>query len=110
MEVEASIWIASRTRWVHLVKRVSLVAIPRVGEFIKFKNREQGDYFSFQVTEVTHREGGEIRVATELLDNVEGRGYSFEDESEFDEYLKSYEAEGWSSPHGVGPNRHVAKS
>ena len=78
--------------------------VARVGEFMKFDNKEQGDYFAWRVTQVTYRESGQIEVWTELLNDVDNRGYSFETEQEFDEYLKSYIAEGWRCDRGVKPN------
>jgi hypothetical protein len=84
-------------------------AVPRVGEFVKFRNAVVGDYFAFQVTEVTYREAGAIEVWTELLDNVDQRMYSFEEEAEFDDCFNSYLAERWQCPRGVGPNRRVGE-
>lgn len=69
-----------------------------------------GDYFAFRVSSVTYREGGPIEVWTELLNNINNRVYSFEEEPEFDEYLNSYLAEGWHCPRGVGPNRRLGTS
>jgi hypothetical protein len=108
MNIEFSIWLATRTRWVHLTKTIEMPTVPRVGEWMKFRNSELGDYFGFRVSEVTYREGGLVEVWTELLDNVDNRMYSFDDESEFDEYLASYQAEGWICPRGVSPNRRLA--
>ncbi len=105
MDVEFSIWLATRTRWAHLTKAISMSAVPRVGEFVKFANKELGDYFAYSVKQVTYRESGQIEVWTELLENIDDRGYSFEDETEFDEYLASYVAEGWTCSRGVQPNR-----
>jgi hypothetical protein len=102
-----SIWMASKTRWVHLTKLVRMPAVPRAGEWIKFRNRIVGDYFPWRVTEITYRESGEIEVGTELLDDVDGRGYSFDEEAEFDEYLEAYLQEGWIAPHGVKPNTRI---
>ena len=104
MDIQYSIWLATKTRWAHLIKTIPMAVVPRVGEFMKFNNAEVGDYFAWKVTQVTYRESGAIEVWTELLDNVEERGYAFENEEEFDEYFKSYVAEGWLCPHGVGPN------
>jgi hypothetical protein len=59
------------------------------------------------VTEVTYRESGEIEVSTELLDNIEDRGYSFDLEEEFDEYYQSYLRSGWHSKRGVSENKRV---
>jgi hypothetical protein len=105
MKVQFSIWLATKTRWAHLTKDIDMPVMPRVGEFMKFKNGKAGDYFAFKVAQVTYREGGDTEVWTELLDNVDNRMYSFEEEAEFDEYFASYLQEGWSCERGVGPNR-----
>ncbi|WP_413114109.1 hypothetical protein [Thaumasiovibrio sp. DFM-14] len=90
------------------MKTIEMQAVPRTGEFLKFRNDVVGDYFSFKVTEVVYREtGSKIEISTELLDNVDNRGYSFEDESEFDEYLSSYLSVGWLSPRGVTENNYI---
>lgn len=107
VDVECSIWLASRTRWVHLTKVMALPAVPRVGEWLKFRNETMGDHFGWRVTEVTYRERGPVEVWTHLLDDADGRGYSFETEEEFDECYGSYLAEGWVSGRGPGPNRRV---
>ncbi len=80
--------------------------VPRIGEFVKFKNEEMGDYFGFEVIEVAYRETGEIEIMTDLLNNIDGRMYSFddEDEEEFGEYYQSYLREGWMSERGVSSN------
>ena len=109
MDIEFSIWIATRTRWAHLCKTISFPSIPRVGEFVKFQNNKIGDYIAFQVTQVTYREGSGIEVWTELLDNIDDRMYSFEEEPEFDEYFNSYIAEGWSCERGIRPNNRFAQ-
>lgn len=105
MDIQFSIWLATRTRWAHLIKVISMSAVPRVGEFVKFANKELGDYFAYSVKQVTYRESGQIEVWTKLLENINDRGYSFEDEREFDEYLASYLAEGWTCSRGVQLNR-----
>jgi len=84
--------------------------VPRVGEWIKFQNETVGEYFGFQVAEVTYRESGAIEIMTNLLDDVDGRGYSFEDEEEFDEYYESYLENGWKSDRGVTPNTRVSRA
>lgn len=104
MELEFSIWLATKTRWAHLRKVIQLPVVPRVGEFMKFRNAVVGDYFAYRVTEITYREAGLIEVWTELLDNMEDRMYSFETEAEFDEYFTSYINEGWQCRRGVVPN------
>jgi hypothetical protein len=110
MNLEFSIWLGTKTRWAHLIKVIDMPTVPRVGEFMRFKNAVVGDYFAFRISEVTYREGGRIDVLTELLDNIDNRMYSFEEEAEFDEYFNSYLAEGWQCPRGIGPNRRLAAS
>jgi hypothetical protein len=87
MEIQFSIWMATKTRWAHLTKNVSMVAMPRVGEFVKFKNEKVGDYFAWKIAQVIYREDGEIAAWTDLLNNTDDRMYSFEEEEEFDEYF-----------------------
>lgn len=108
IDIEVSIWIATKTRWAHLTKVIAMPAVPRVGEFIKLNNVVLGNYFAFRVSEVTYGECGRIEVWTELLNNVDNRLYSFEEETGFDEYFESYLAEGWHCPRGVGPNRRFS--
>ena len=62
MNLEFNIWLASKTRWAHLTKVIAMPVVPRVGEFLKFRNPVVGDYFAFRVSEVTYREGGLIDV------------------------------------------------
>lgn len=104
VDLEFSIWLASKTRWAHLTKTISMPVMPRVGEYVKFRNEQEGDYFPWRISEITYRETGQIEVRTELLDNVDDRMYSFEEEREFDEYLQSYLNEGWRCKRGVRPN------
>jgi hypothetical protein len=107
IDIEFSIWLGSKSRWAHLTKTISMPAVPTVGEFLKFHNAEVGDYFAWQVSEATYREPGKIEVSTELLDNIDKCGYSFEEEQEFDVYFNSYNAEGWQCERGIHPNRRV---
>lgn len=81
--------------------------IPRVGEFVKFTLQGEDDYVPWKISEITYREAGSIEIWTELLDDVDGRGYSFEDEEEFNEALAMYLASGWDCPRGVRPNKRV---
>jgi len=107
VEIEVSIWLASKTRWAHLVKTLTTPTVPRVGEYMKFKNAEVGDNFPWKVTQVTYREAGTIEVWTELLDNIDERGYSFENESDFDSYFNSYCVEGWRCERGIKRNARL---
>ena len=109
-QITFSIWLASKTRWVQLTKVLSMSVVPRVGEWMKFENPAHGDYFAWPVTQVTYREAGDIEVWTGLLDNIDNRGYSFESELEFDEYLQSYLLAGWQCERPPGENRHFKGS
>ncbi|ENK2328142.1 hypothetical protein AB3A96_004251 [Vibrio vulnificus] len=109
IEIEFSIYLASKKNWVHLVKNVHLPVVPRVGESVKFNNRIVGDYFSWTVNQVTYRESGMIEVTTELLDNTNNRMYSFEEQDEFLEYYHSYLNEGWVSLHGIKTNKQYQR-
>lgn len=104
IDLLVSIYIASKTRWAHLEKSVRLPAVPRVGEWLKLCNAEMGDYFAWRVMEVTYRESGGVEIMTDLLDDIADRGYSFEDEAEFDSCFRSYQASGWTASRGIKPN------
>ncbi len=104
VDIDFSIWLASKTKWAHLTKLISMPVVPRVGEYVKFRNAQMGDYFGWKVSSITYRECGPIEVLTELLDDIDGRRYSFEEEQEFDEYFNSYLVEGWRCERGIGPN------
>lgn len=104
-----SIWIASKTRWAHLTKTIQMEAVPRVGEFVKFTLQGEDDYVPWRISEITYRETGSIEIWTELLDDVDGRGYSFEDEDDFDEALSEYQDSGWDCPRGVKANTRVKR-
>lgn len=111
IDIEFSVYLASKTRWAHLVKVIAMPSVPRIGELMKFRNAEMGDYFPWKVLEVVYREPGKIEIMTDLLDDLDGRGYSFEEESEFDDYYRSYLAEGWTCERGPGRNtRYQARS
>lgn len=84
-------------------------AVPRVGEFVKFTLLAEDDYVAWRISEITYRETGSIEISTELLDDVEGRGYSFEDEEDFDEVLTEYQNSGWDCPRGVKANTRVKR-
>ena len=66
MKVQFCIWLATKTRWTLLTKDIDMPVMPRVGEFMKFKNGEVGDYFAFKITQVTYREGGAAAEARTL--------------------------------------------
>ena len=105
IEVEVSLYLASRERLARLQKTVGFAALPRVGEFVKLRNREQGDYFAFTVVQVTHREGGLPELWLQLTTLVGGRSVAdFIEDGELDEYVAGYGREGWTLSSLV-PNR-----
>jgi len=95
--IKASVrmYLASNTRLASLDKTVDFMAMPRVGEFIKFNNKKMGSGFDFAIADVIHVEDGNPEIMLELWSD-EDRYNLFEDENELDEYVESYEAEGWA--------------
>ena len=63
---------------------VEFSVLPRIGEWVKLKNAEMGDYFSFRVEEITHREGfgPEIRLGFLMRNKTEPELF---EEQELDE-------------------------
>lgn len=108
IDTEVSLYLASRARLARLRKVVAFAALPRANEFVKLRNREQGDYFAFTVVQVTHREGGFPEVWLRLISVVETRSFVdlFED-GELDQYVASYVQEGWTLESLV-PNRALS--
>ena len=88
------LYLVSESRLAFLQKEVEFHALPRKNEWVKLRNREKGDYFAFEVLEVTHREGGLPEVTLNVLKCSETEYELFEEE-ELDEYIASYAAEGW---------------
>jgi hypothetical protein len=86
---------------------IGMPVVPRVGEFVKFSNAKNGDYFAWKVSQVTYRENGSIEVWTELLEDIDNRGFSFETEDEFDDFFQSYVAENWRCERGIRTNRNA---
>jgi len=105
MKTTFCIYLATKTKWAHLTKTIDMPVVPRVDEHMKFTNAEMGDYFGFKVISVVYRESGEIEVMTDILNNVDERMYSFDDEGEFEEYYQSYLQENWVCEKGVQPSR-----
>lgn len=106
INVEFSIWIASKSSWVHLVKSIPMAVVPRVGEYIKFVT-ENFDYVPWKVSQVTYLENGLIEVWTELLNNIDNRKYSFDDEGEFEDCLNDFKSNGWVIPKGIKQNPYT---
>ena len=105
IEAEVSLYLASRERLARLQKVIAFPVLPRVREFVKVRNREQGDYFAFTVVQVTHREGGPPELWLQLTSFVGSRSVvDFFEDSELDEYVAGYKQEGWSVG-SVTPNR-----
>jgi hypothetical protein len=70
-------------------KTIEFHAMPRTGEWPKLVNDTMGDYFGFQIAEITHREGAILEITLGRLCPVSGMAAAFE-EDEPDEYLSSY--------------------
>ena len=96
-------YLNSPTRLCLLERVVEFHALPRAGEWVKFANTELGDYFGFKVAEITHRQGGFPELMLDRLPPESGSQAAF-DESELDEYIASYVAEGWAHRSTV-PNK-----
>ncbi|MBX9626383.1 MAG: hypothetical protein K2X82_21465 [Gemmataceae bacterium] len=96
IEADVQLYLVSRERLARLQKTVGFAAMPRVGEFVKLRNHDQGDYFAFSVVQVTHREGGPPEVWLRLMSSVDGRSVpDFIEDGELDEYVTGYGHEGW---------------
>ena len=83
---ETRLYLRSPTRLAFLTRRVEFSFPPRVGEFVKLRNAEHGNYFAIRIAELTHVESEGVDLMLESLDVVE---------EELDEYVASYQAEGW---------------
>jgi hypothetical protein len=105
IEAEVSLYLVTRVRLARLQKTIAFRVLPRLREFVKVRNREQGDYFAFSVVQVTHREGGSPELWLHLTNFAGGRSVvSFLEDGELDEYLDGYKQEGWTVA-SVVPNR-----
>jgi hypothetical protein len=104
-DTEVSLYLVSRIRLARLQKTLAFSALPRLREYVKVRNREQGDYFAFSVVQITHREECPPELWLHLTRFVDGRSVIdfFEDE-DLDEYIESYKQEGWLLASMV-PNR-----
>lgn len=85
---ETRLYLRSPTQLAFLTKPVEFAFAPRVGEWVKLRNEEHGNYFSIRIDHVTHIENEGVDVMLEPLDLSE--------EEELDEYIASYQAEGWT--------------
>lgn len=96
IEAGVSLYLVSRDRLARLQKTVGFAALPRVREFVKLRNRDQGDYFAFTVVQVTHRESWPPELWLRLTTFVGGRSVAdFIADSELDEYIAGYRQGGW---------------
>jgi hypothetical protein len=97
IDAYVSLYLISRARLARLQKTIAFAVLPRLREFVKLRNREQGDYFSFTVVLVTHREGGPPELWLHLTKLVGGRSMAdFIEDGELDEYIVGYKQEGWA--------------
>lgn len=92
MKIDATLYWVSDQRIARLSKQLDLPVLPRTGEFIKIRNQVLGDYFAFEVTEVTHREGRipEIRLRINYHP-----GDDLPDDQSLESDINTYVAEGW---------------
>lgn len=103
--VKVSLYLVTGGRIARLQKTIAFAVLPRVREFVKVLNRVHGDYFAFQVVQVTHREEGSPEIWLQLTTLKDGKSVvDFFEETELDEYLTSYQREGWILA-SVRPNR-----
>jgi hypothetical protein len=84
---QTRLYLQSPTRIAYLTRSVEFVFPPRGGEWVKLCNAEHGNYFAIRIREITHVEKEGVDLTLEALD--------FSEEGELDEYLASYQAEGW---------------
>lgn len=80
------LYLTSVSRIALLERDVEFVFPPRVGEWVKLRNAEVGNYFAIGIREVTHVEGEDVDVMLADLELAD---------EELDEYIRSYEVEGW---------------
>jgi len=105
IDAKLSLYLISRERLARLQKTVAFATLPRLREFVKIRNREQGDYFAFTVVQITHREDGPPELWLFLTSLVSFRQVaSFLPDVELDEYIAGYKQEGWILA-SVVPNR-----
>lgn len=84
--VGTRLYLKSPTRLAFLKRTVEFSFPPRVGEWVKLRNAELGNYFAIRIAELTHVEGEGVDL---LLAPLEIQ------DDELDEYAASYQAEGW---------------
>jgi hypothetical protein len=109
VEAKVSLYLVSRARLALLEKTVAFVALPRLREHVKFRNRELGDYFAFTVLQITHREGSLPELCLHSMSSIKGRSVvDFFQDAELEEYIKSYEVEGWVMK-SLLPNRSIGE-
>jgi hypothetical protein len=96
VDADVFLYLVSRPRIARLQKRLSFSVLPRLREFVKVRNREEGDYFAFSVVQVTHREDDVPELWLQLTSLVGGRPVvSFVEDDELDEFIESYKQEDW---------------
>lgn len=84
---QTRLYLKTPTRLAFLKRQVQFLIPPRVGEFVKLRNAEQGNYFAIRISELTHIESECIDLMLEALDL---------EEEELEPYIVSYQAEGWA--------------
>ena len=109
VEAQVSLYLASHARLARLEKTVAFMALPRIREHVKLRNRELGDNFAFTVVQITHREDSLPELWLHSMSFINGRSVvDFFQDAELEEYIKSYQAEGWIMK-SLLPNRSIGK-
>jgi hypothetical protein len=97
IEAKVCLYLVSRERIVLLQKVISFHALPRVNEFIKVRKKKDVDYFAYQITQVTHREGDHPELWAMVTSFKEGKStVSFFEDGELDGISQNYADEGWA--------------
>lgn len=93
---EVTMYLISKSRIVRLYKILKFETLPRMGEFLKIRNKKLGDYFSFSITQIIQREDDIPEIWIQMTSLVNRKSLiSFWPEEELDEYMSSYQEEGW---------------
>lgn len=96
IEANVCLYLHSRSRIALLERKLSFHVLPRLHEHVKLKNREQGDYFAFEVVQITHRENEVPELWLVLPAGTENTfKVDFTADEELDDYVAGYSQEGW---------------
>lgn len=99
-----NLYLASDMRLACMQKEVDFAGLPRTGEWLKVRNEKTGEFFPFEIMEVTHREGAIPEIVLGLLKKNDKEYKHFNDNQELEEYIQSFTSEGWKQV-SLGENR-----